>query len=124
MNRFCGDPNRLSLTSTPLIMNTLSNANAPLIDDLAGVRRDVRHARRELGDARERPRRGERLDLVVLEVRADDRRRDRRRRLAHDVGGLRHARRPHVTLCSTVNAQRHVVLPDTGETPVNSNVMS
>ncbi len=32
MNRFCGEPNRLSFTSTPLIMKTLSNANAPLID--------------------------------------------------------------------------------------------
>ena len=31
MNRFCGVAKRLSLTSTPLIMNTLSNANAPLM---------------------------------------------------------------------------------------------
>jgi hypothetical protein len=32
-NRFCGDPNRLSLTSMPLTRNTLSNATAPWIDN-------------------------------------------------------------------------------------------
>src|SRR5687768_1017749 len=31
MNRFCGCANRLSLTSTPLTMNTLSQAKAPLM---------------------------------------------------------------------------------------------
>ncbi len=31
MNRFCGDPNRLSFTSTPLIMKMLSKAKAPWI---------------------------------------------------------------------------------------------
>ena len=34
-NRFCGEPRGLSLISTPSILNTLSNANAPLIETWA-----------------------------------------------------------------------------------------
>jgi hypothetical protein len=58
---------------------------------LAGIRRVVGQAGRQLGDAGERPRHWERLDLVVRDVLADDRRRDRRGRLGDDVDRLGHA---------------------------------
>ena len=93
MKRFCGDPNRLSFTSTPFSMNTLSNANAPLIVTwpvfgVFSVRPGASCAMpwSVLCVA-------QRVDLVVLEIGADRRCRDRGRRRGDDLHLFAHAGR-------------------------------
>ena len=63
-------------------------------DDLKRVRRVLGQARRKLSDTLDRAWRRQQLDLVVLEVGADDRRRDGRRRFRDNRHALRDAGRP------------------------------
>ena len=74
-------------------------------DDLAGVGRVLGHVRRQRRDALDGARRRERVDLLLADVGADDRRGDRRRRLGDDLDRLGQRRRSRsVTFCSTVQA--------------------